>query len=138
MLSVAMSPTKVSRTMAHHEADAHRRARDETSPSVFVATYSAPCDVSVANAITPVSTVYQSKMPGCSVTVNVVQSGSKKYPSAFSGTPRITFPNAAPKNIANSKLEIEKTTSKKFLQRTASTRDLNSIPIARSITSHRT
>src|ERR1041384_8478829 len=96
MLSVAMSPTKVSRTMAHHEADAHRRARDETSPSVFVATYSAPCDVSVANAITPVSTVYQSKMPGCSVTVNVVQSGSKKKPSAFSGTAPNPFSPTAP------------------------------------------
>src|SRR5215831_2082936 len=46
---------------------------------------------SVTSATTAQVTVYQSRMPFCTPTRQLVQSGSKKKPSALSGTPRMTF-----------------------------------------------
>src|SRR5215831_17014228 len=67
--------------------------------------------------MTPVRTVYQSRMPlfvpeGPWFTRKFVQSGSKKYPSGPRGTPRTTLPSAAPKKMRSRMLDAQKTTSK--------------------------
>jgi len=50
-------------------------------------------------------------MPGSGPSRKSVHSGSKNHPSASSGTPRTTFPSAAPKKIARNPLDREKTAS---------------------------
>src|SRR2546426_458804 len=46
-----------------------------------MATYSAPCTVRVTSATPPAMTVYQSRMPGCGLSLKLVHRGSKKQPN---------------------------------------------------------
>jgi len=54
--------------------------------------------------------------PGSGPRRKSVHRGAKKRPLASSGTPRTTFPRAAPRKTARSALASEKTTSQKSLQ----------------------
>ena len=80
---VATNPTTVKTSCTGHAHCATARARRFKSPSVFTAMYKDPCAVRVTSAITPVRTVYQSRMPLFVPAVpwftrKLVHSGSKK------------------------------------------------------------
>ena len=64
-------------------------------------------------AATPIKNRVPVENAGVGAERKLVHSGSKKYPPASSGTPRTTLPSAAPKKIASSALEMQKTTSHK-------------------------
>src|SRR6185312_6945334 len=117
---------------------ANQRHLSANSPSVRKATHNAPCNISVANAATPTTTVYQSKIPNSPFTPKSLHNGKKKNPEAPSGTPRTTFPSAAPKNIASNALAPQNTTSHNGRHSAPSTCARNSIAIPRSISSHNT
>jgi len=67
--------------------------------------------VSAASEARPTATVYQSRIPAAGPGLKFVHSGSKKRPSASIGTPRTTFPSAAPNTTASRMLEAAKRTS---------------------------
>jgi hypothetical protein len=66
---------------------------------------------------TPTSTVYASSTPECVDGQKLSKSGMWKVPVLSSGTPRTTFPSAAPSTMAMSVLPTAKVASQKAAQR---------------------